>query len=222
MRASFSSDQISDLEAVISAPRFATYLRAMGGDRNAAMALYCWNAELSAAFYVMIQFCELSIRNAAVEALEVEFGENWHLSKGFLYTLPVLRGGKGYQPRKDLEDCARRLPTAGKVVAELSFAFWQYLFVKGQDARLWRPHFDQVFPGRDLEQDIRDARGALHHDIEKIRRFRNRIAHHEPIFARDLPADFERVRKLVHWRRPRAAAWLSGVERVSGLLATRP
>ena len=133
-----------------------------------------------------------------------------------------LRGGKGYQPRKDLADCAHRLPTAGKVVADLKFAFWQYLFVKGQDERLWRSHLDDAFPGRDQDLTIAQTRAALHQDIEAIRLFRNRIAHHEPIFARDLTEDKDRIARLIHWRRPGVAAWLSGIERVSALLAARP
>ena len=132
----FTVQQILDLEAVLSPPRFGTYLRETGGDRHKAMELYCWNTDISAAFYVMLQFCELAIRNGAVEAVEAEFGANWHLNRGFVYTLPKLNKGRGYQPQTDLQTCARRFPTAGKVVAELKFAFWQSLFVKGQQVRI--------------------------------------------------------------------------------------
>jgi hypothetical protein len=222
MEFSFSADQVSDLEDIISAPRFATYLRVVGGDRVRAMQLYCWNTEVSSAFYVMVQFCELSVRNAAVEAVEAEFGSDWHLNRGSLYTLPILRHGKGYQPRKNLEECAARFPTAGKVVAELSFAFWQYLFVRGQDVRLWSSHFDAIFPGRDWTLTLEQARAKMHQNIEEIRRFRNRIAHHEPIFARTLREDQIRLDRLIHWRRPGAASWLTGVERVTNLLEARP
>lgn len=222
MHSPLTADQVSDLEGILSPPRFATYLREAGGDRIRAMQLYCWNTDLSAAFYIMLQFCELAVRNGAVEALEAEFGPNWHLNRGFLHTLPVLNGGRGYQPKRDLQECARRLPTAGKVVAELRFAFWQYLFVKGQDSRLWIPHFQQCFPGVDPALSAPQSRASMFSDIEQIRRFRNRIAHHEPIFPRQLEDDRDRVSKLIRWRRPMSAAWLAGVERVSTLLAARP
>lgn len=214
--------QVDDLEGVLSAPRFATYLRATGGDRVQAMQLYCWNTDVSAAFYIMLQFCELAIRNGAVEALETSFGANWHLNRGFKYTLPQLNNGRGYQPRRDLESCSTRLPTAGQVVAELKFAFWQYLFVVGQDQRLWVPHFSTCFPGVDPALTAPAARAVMFDDIDRIRRFRNRIAHHEPIFARQLTEDRDRIGKLIHWRRPVSAGWLAGVERVTALLAARP
>lgn len=218
----FSPQQVIDLEAVLSPPRFATYLREAGGDRHRALEIYCWNTDISAAFYVMLQFCELSVRNGAVEAIEAVFGPNWHLNRGFGYTLPVLNGGRGYQPGQDLRQCASRVPTAGKVVAELKFAFWQYLFVQGQDPRVWTPRLATAFPGYDRAMTVPAARASMYDDIEKIRKFRNRIAHHEPIFGRNLSDDKNRIRKLVEWRRPGTASWLDGIETVSALLAQRP
>lgn len=222
MANTFTEPQINDLEAVLSPPRFGTYLRATGGDRHRAMELYCWNIDVSAAFYVMLQYCELAIRNGTVQAIEAAFGANWHLNKGFRHTLPKLRGGRGYQPADDLESCAQKLPTAGKVVAELKFVFWQYMFVKGQQKRIWDPHFSTAFPAYEKNLPIGQARAQMHSDIEQIRIFRNRIAHHEPIFARNLPEDRDRIRRVVEMRRPAVAAWLDGTETVTALLKARP
>jgi hypothetical protein len=218
----FSAQQILDLEAVLSPPRFGTYLREAGGNRHKAMELYCWNTDISAALYIMLQYCELSVRNGAVEAIEAVFGANWHLNRGFNYTLPVLRGGRGYQPRNDLQLCATRLPTAGKVVAELKFAFWQHLFVRGQQARVWDSQFAKAFPGYNKTITVAQARARMFDDIDKIRKLRNRIAHHEPIFARNLQEDRDRIREVIEWRRPQAAHWLDTVESVTQLLGSRP
>lgn len=222
MANTFTAQQILDLEAVLSPPRFGTYLREAGGNRHKAMELYCWNTEVSAAFYVMLQFCELSIRNGAVEAIETVFGPNWHLNRGFVYTLPVLRGGRGYQPRDDLQTCSSRLPTSGKVVAELKFAFWQHLFVRGQQARIWDTHLATAFPGYDKSLTPPQARTQMFDHIEKIRKLRNRIAHHEPIFARNLVEDRDRIRKVIEWRRPGTAQWVDSIEQVTAALASRP
>lgn len=216
----FTPPQITAFEALISAPRFGTYLREASGDRNLALRLYCWNADLSAAFYPLLQFAEVAVRNGAVEAIEKEFGANWHHNRGFKYSLPMKRGR--YRPRDDLQSCAERLPTAGKVVAELKFVFWQYLFIAGQDRRLWNKHFFTAFPGADHTGSVADAREDLHNDIQAIRIFRNRIAHHEPIYGRDLPEEQRLIRKTIHSRRPEAAAWIDGFERITTLLAQRP
>lgn len=218
----FTPQEIADLEAVLSAPRFATYLRETDGDRHGAMELYCWNTNVSSAFYVLLQFCELAVRNAAVEAIEKEFGENWHLNRGFAYSLKNPTKRNAYNPRNDLTQCAKRLPTAGKVVAELRFAFWQHLFVTAHDPRLWDQHFTDVFPGHDTTLTIAQARAQIYQDLDVLRRLRNRIAHHEPIFARDLDDDQKRTRRLISWRRPRTAAWLDTFETVTSTLRSRP
>jgi hypothetical protein len=216
----FTAQEVIDLEAILSPPRFATYLREAQGDRHRAMQLYCWNTEVSAALYILLQFCELSIRNGAVEAIEAVFGPDWHLTKGFLYTLPKHK--TGYQPAKDLQDCASRLPTAGKVVAELKFAFWQYMFVKGQQKRIWSPQLSVAFPGYDRALQPAQARAFIYDEVDKVRKLRNRIAHHEPIFGRNLTEDRDRLRRIIEWRRPGAAAWLDGIETVTALIANRP
>ncbi len=59
MPQAFPNQLITDLEDVLSSPRFATYLRVTGGDRQRAAQLYCWNTEVSAAFYTPLQFAEI-------------------------------------------------------------------------------------------------------------------------------------------------------------------
>lgn len=180
------------------------------------MQLYCWNTDISAAFYVMLQFRELSVLNGAFEAIEAAFSPNWHLNRGIWHTLSIHKGS-GCQPQVDLQRCANRLPTAGKVVAELKLVRWGSLFAEGQDARLWLPHFQRAFPGVDPQLTVEQARASMYADVEQVRRFRNRVAHHEPILSRDVADDRDRIARLIRWRRPGAAAWLAGVEQVSAL-----
>lgn len=143
----FTPDELRDLPHVISAPRFATYLQATGNDRKRALALYEWNLTLSAAFIVPLQIYEVAVRNGVVEALEKVHGANWPWSDGFLRSLPRPKGSTHYNPEVDLRGIAARQPTTGKVVAELSFAFWETIFTAGQDGRIWVPHFRASFPG---------------------------------------------------------------------------
>lgn len=220
MPLAFSVQELQDFSELISSPRFGTYLAHTNGDRHKALEFYIWNVQLSAAFMVPIQLCEVAVRNGAVEAIEAEYGANWHASRGFAYTLPRLR--YGYQPADDLQHQSGRQPSAGKVVAELKFAFWQYLFTRGQDARLWLPHFTTCFPGYDTALTVKQARASMHHEVELVRHFRNRIAHHEPIFTRNLVTDYERIRQLIEWRRPSVAAWMDTNQTVTALLAARP
>jgi hypothetical protein len=218
----FTPDELQQLPEAISAPRLATYLQVCANDPEAALNLYHWNAEISAAFIVPLHICEVSVRNGVVEAIEAVHGHNWPWSNGFLRSLPRPRDPHHYDPAADLRRVAARLPTTGKIVAELHFAFWEKIFTRGQDQRLWLPHFRQVLPGAPITMAIPLARAHTFQALSNIRQFRNRIAHHEPIFSRALADDYARLREMVEWRRPAVAGWLDKIERVSGLIAAKP
>ena len=117
----FTHDEIHQLPTVLSAPRFATYLAERAGDKQAALELYRWNMELSAALLVPLQICEVSVRNSIVAAIERTYGPNWPWERGFEISLrnPL----NSYSPRRDLIDLAGRLATSGKIIAELKFVF---------------------------------------------------------------------------------------------------
>lgn len=218
----FTVDELRDLPIVISAPRFATYLRASANDTERALALYHWNLEVSAAFIVPLQVCEVAARNGVVEAIEAVHGPNWPWSNGFIRSLPIPRLAHHYNPQTNLRSVAARQPTTGKVVADLNFAFWEKTLTAGQDTRLWTPHLHTVFPGVPAATAAPVARAAAFDALQHIRHFRNRIAHHEPIFARTLADDYARIHQVIGWRRPVAAAWMDKIERITALLATRP
>ena len=218
----FTPDELHELPFVISAPRFATYLQATGNDRDRALALYEWNLFLSAAFIVPLHICEVAVRNGVAEALEKVHGATWPWSNGFLRSLPHPKRPIDYNPELDLRAVAARQPTTGKVVAELRFAFWEQLFTVGQDSRVWNTHFRTCFPGAPATLSIGQARATAHSDLKGIRLLRNRIAHHEPIFTRNLADDYQRIREMVSWRSQVTARWLDTKQHVTGLMPLKP
>lgn len=218
----FTDDELRDLPTIISGPRFATYLRACGNDTASALRLYVWNAEVSAAFIVPLHICEVAVRNGVVEAIERVHGPNWPWSNGFIRSLSAPKKPHHYNPQVNLRAVAAKQPTTGKVVADLNFAFWEKVFTVGQDQRLWAPHMHAVFPGLSPAVPTPAARAQAFRLLQDIRHFRNRIAHHEPIFRRQLADDYTSIRLLIEWRRPVGATWLDRIERISALLALRP
>jgi hypothetical protein len=218
----FTPAELHELPKIISAPRFATYLQATGNDRARALSLYEWNLDLSAAFIVPLQICEVAVRNGVAEAIEKVHGATWPWSNGFLRSLPRPKRHFDYNPETDLRTVAARLPTTGKIVAELKFAFWEKIFTAGQDGRLWHTHFAASFPGAPAGLAVGVARAKAYNDLRTIRSLRNRIAHHEPIFARNTAADYALIRELIEWRSPIAAAWVDQKQSVLGLIPNKP
>lgn len=216
---SFSAAELTAIPYVISQPRFLTYLLAENNDTRAALALYRWNLELSAAFFMPLQICEVAIRNAAAEAIEAEHGNRWPWVPGFKYTLPVPR--YGFNPRRELESVARSHTTVGQVIAGLKFVFWQYAFTSGLEGRLWAPHLSTVLPNLPAGT-VSTTRQRIHDDINEVRELRNRIAHHEPIFTRDISSEYRRILNLIEWRSPATASWVDNTQIVTDVLARRP
>jgi hypothetical protein len=217
-----SAPDTAAIRGALSEPRFATYLAAAGGDEIRAVALYGWNARVSAALMLPAHFAEVATRNAVAEALEAVYDDvRWPWNPTFERSLPN-SSGKAYSPRRDLARTRGQQPTTGKVIAELKFAFWQSMFTARHDERVWRSQLRTVLPNADAALTTSQLRGRVYADLEQIRRMRNRIAHHEPIIRRDHAGDFRRMIELVQMRSEPTAAWVRAMEDVSSIRAQRP
>ena len=113
-------------------------------------------------------------------------------------------------------------PAAGKIIPELRFMFWVSMLTSRHDNRLWVPSIKRIFPNLPPQWPPTGSRKLLHDQVEASRILRNRIAHHEPIFGRDVIADYRRFRTIVSWRSHEAATWMDAIQSVTGLAARRP
>jgi hypothetical protein len=199
----------------LSIPRFNTYVQECGQDIDAALALYQWNMEISSAFMIPLHVFEVVVRNAVVEAIENVHGHGWAWNQGFIKSLPS--ASSGYNPSLNMLQTARKHSTTGKVVAELNFIFWQKMFTKRHDVRIWQPHLHSAFPYMAFH-NCAVSRKNIHDKIEQVRKLRNRIAHHEPIFHRNLAEDYDVMRDIIEWRSPDTAQWMHDRQQVSKLL----
>ncbi|WP_199190818.1 hypothetical protein [Photobacterium sp. NCIMB 13483] len=213
------------IKETLSAARIGTYETAIGLNGNPlstehALKLYGWNAQVSAAFFSPLHLCEVVIRNAVASALEAKYGDRWPWSPSFEGSLP--NPNKGYNPRKDLINSRKRMLTTGKVIPELNFVFWQKMLTSRFDSRLWDSHLHQVFPNHVAGTSVSVLRCRLHNDLEQVRKLRNRIAHHEPIIARNLDDDFEKISSLIEVRCLPTSNWMMKNQFVTPLMSLKP
>lgn len=195
---------------VLSRARMGGYLAASAGDADAAVALYCWNVEASAAFTVPMHWAEIAVRNAMHARLAVHFGrDDWW--KG----APLDQNGrrKVDQAREVLGRLGKDPAVSDSVVAELSFGFWVSLLASRYHRTLWTPVLWRAFPGR--------SRQDVHADYRHLLHLRNRISHGEPIHARHLQADHATVCGLLGELSPAALREVRRHDRVPALLARR-
>src|SRR5688500_14205783 len=115
--------------------------------------------------------------------MEVAFRNHLDLQMAATYGADWITNGHAPLDRHAVEAIARairdlgqsrRAVTPGAIVAELNF--FRY------DATLWRRALYKAFSA----QGTTLKRKVVHGRFNALRRFRNRVAHHEPIFQNDL------------------------------------
>ena len=208
---------------IISSSRISTYENATGGKKPeslAALNMYAWNADVSGALLIPLHICEVAIRNAVAEAIENVYGELWPWSVGFERSLP--NPSRVFSPKRDLINTRENQPTTGKVIPELKFAFWQSIFTSRHDQRFWNLYLTELFPNMDTSKSTKDRRKLIYDELEQIRRLRNRIAHHEPIFTRNLSDDYQKILSLVSYRCNTTATWLDEHQRATEIIEKKP
>lgn len=189
----------TSLERAISLERLGKYLDSTNGELDEALALYERNTQLSEAFYTPLQCVEVCLRNTVNHRMTEMYGDGWFQN--------------GNAPLKNeacrmIEDAYDGIYSSegdiphGKIVAELKFAFWVNLLGSGYDATTWRKTVYKAF-----QSGSGRPRSKVHSRFNVIRRFRNRIAHHEPIFHRPLEQLHEEIIEAISWMCPDTAAW---------------
>ncbi|HTT94540.1 MAG TPA: hypothetical protein VMF55_07690 [Solirubrobacterales bacterium] len=208
--------QPSQAEKWITEARFAPYVAETGGDHDGAVALYVWNARISAAMFETLHHVEVFLRNAVdsrfppVDACAAP-RETW------LEDPAILNDASRRRVHETIARISRegKAPTRGRVVAGLSFGFWRALFDKKYDG-LWVSRLHGAFPAGSGD---RAEVAAL---MSKLVPFRNRLAHHETIMGRPIDTHYEEMLTLVGLIDPAARVWTEQISRVPEVLDTRP
>ncbi len=219
-----TKETIKAVKEALSAARMSTYeiaTKPAGEEDPSALKLYAWNAQVSAALLAPLHICEVVMRNAVSDALESVYGAKWPWSPGFERSLPLGRPGD-YCPRKDLASARRKARTTGKLIPELKFVFWQKLLTSRYDTRLWDAHLKRILPNLDSTKSVSAVRQEIYADLEQIRKLRNRIAHHEPIFTRGLTNDLQRIVNLIEFRCKVTTRWMMDNQQASAIIKARP
>ena len=194
------------IETLAGPVRLAPYLVAAQGDIAKASDLYLWAGHLSGALHSTISFVEIAVRNAIDaqlaqwnDAQPGQYGRDWALqdcTEPFLYDLigpkrlkfarESAQKKSGRRPRNHPR---RGAPvTNDDVVAQLMFGAWVNLIApvgpgganSSRQERLWNEAMHAAFPGADSQEQ---GRVKLGRQLERIRRLRNRVAHHDNLLS---------------------------------------
>lgn len=195
------------------------------------LALYEWNSDVASAALHDLGHLEVGLRNAYDRALlqhPLLEGRDWLTTEAcetlFAPHRARRRGrivDKNETPRRAVYDARRfsgfedKGAPRGKCIAELSFGFWTYLTDDLHEKSLWVPALHAAFVA---ETD----RKALHSTLTRLRKFRNRVAHHESVFDH---APENQRRSIIYVAKrisPELAEHIAAHSRIPGLIRQRP
>ena len=206
------------LRDLVSAPRFARYER-QAGDAERAAALYEWNIQVGGALLEVMAPVEVVVRNAFDRQLRIQHSARKLADEWYDAAWLSVEGQRDIQEAKRRAAKGRHAthPSHGKVIAELSFGFWRYLTSRRYQATAWPALLDAFSQAQHFP-----PRAGIERSMRRMNELRNRIAHHEPLFARDLEADHATMLEFVGWISRDARDWVSGFSRVGAVLLQRP
>lgn len=196
------------LEQYLSQPRLERFLIASGNSKSKAQKLYIKNLRAAQAFYPIINLFEIFFRNMVNHQVSLHFSNpNWIIMEknGFM-NHPSLIKSKFFLKSSIIkaENTIRKkdgVVTAGKIIAEQSFGFWTSLF-ESHHYKLIGGVVINCFPNKPNHVN----RNILNQKLNRIREFRNRVYHNEPICFKGGTIDFteaknikKEIYELVEW-----------------------
>lgn len=173
----------SDFEQAFSPPRLGKFLFSVKGSQPEALALYKLNIELSECLFGIMSIFEVVLRNHIDRYYRQYFNDyEWlknQCGQGRLFSHPSFIHS-GFESRtKILTTIAQlgRRYTHDRLVAELNFGFWTYMFAPIQ-FRVGGQWLHKIYTHRPKGT----SQGQIFNELDEVRNLRNRIAHHEPLF----------------------------------------
>lgn len=221
----------------LSSQRIDRYMIATGNRKTNAVRLYKANLKIAQAFHPLLGALEVTLRNRINTILTAHFSDpDWIINQktGFMVdpSLTHIDRRTGRRVTNDFlkssveksEKRFRRLAvpiTSGKIIADQSIGFWTDLFeVHHYRLLLGRPI--QVFNHLPSGHGRSEACDRLN----KIRQFRNRINHNEPICFNSNPIDFTYVEEvydaiieIMIWIDPELIKWIKDIDTVRTKIA---
>ncbi|WP_448204394.1 hypothetical protein [Azospirillum sp. sgz302134] len=191
------------LEAVgiaLSQTRISRYLTEARGNRQLAMRLYQWNADIGESLYWPLQTLEITCRNAIARVLEDKYGAAWHMDGKFHRTLDDQAFGKLKEAlnRQERKRGAGRV-VADHVIADLSFGFWTSLMTRSYEVPFgWTSRLCIAFPFIPFGA----TRQTVSRPLDDARALRNRISHHEPLLGLRLTIKYREILDVLGWTCP--------------------
>lgn len=219
-----AGDELDRVWHALSEPRLTPYLETTNSRRD-ALALYEWSARTASACFEVVGHFEVLLRNALDNCLSTYFRENERGMPWFLLSIPdgehIAEAVSAVRERLQQEEQSQPRrnqvvrDSRHQVVAGMTFGFWSGLLGPRYE-ELWRACLHRAFP------NSTGRRKDVSTGLERVRRFRNRLAHHDSVINIDVPFEIRQIIELAGYIDTDAARWLERRNGVMTVYAQRP
>ena len=157
---------------------------------------YAWNIVLCESLYPSLNGVEIALRNSIHAAATAKFGTDfWFSGK-----LDPPEDYRLTETLRKINQSGKKCPTTSDLVGDLNLGFWVALLKGRYEPLLWPSLLPPVFPYATKKQM---AREQLYLRLDRIRRLRNRVFHHEPIWhLDDLSEQHQLILEIIGWISP--------------------
>ena len=216
----------SDFTSIMTNARMNRYLLACGGNSRKAMTLYRKNLQLSQELFTVISCFEVALRNAIDAQVTRSLGNDW--LRDAAAPIGVFDNSSCRLTRDNINDAIGKLHVYShfKLVAELGFGFWRFMFAQNQFNATGRVLL-RVFPSKPISTPaIQYNNTYIFNQLAQLNKIRNRMAHHEPIcFLPGQPVKnttyarqhYNLILQLFQWMQIDEAALLYGLDHINNV-----
>lgn len=203
------------LERVLSPERLAAYADfADPADTRETLARYVWNLALVSAIQPALHTLEIAFRNELARAArKLTASRSFQTAEisSWLDATPTIlleRERDKVLAAKERMGTARARWTEGRLIARLDVGFWvtlcsdAYTDSRSEGPRLWPRALDIAFLKRPRSVT---TRAEVFHRFDRIRKFRNRVAHHQAVWNQNYLAQHEYILESLAWISPKLA-----------------
>ncbi len=184
------------LEKAISPDRLKHYAIVFNSnDKKLIIQKYLLNVELSKALYFPLQTLETTLRNNIHSVLSEKLNnELWFEDSSFMNP-QTLNKGDILKAREKIDKSKTQTP--GRIISELSFGFWSYLFGKYYEQKIWNRYIKLIFPN--IPKSMAQRR-KLSERVNTIKNLRNKVFHFDTIInIKNLFEIHKQILEIIYW-----------------------
>ncbi|MGV2019160.1 Abi family protein [Agrobacterium sp. 22-223-1] len=191
--ASKSSTNYNRVKIALSDPRLERYRVLANNDIEKAIALHHWNAEVAASTMPALHVAEILVRNLALQRVINNFGKNWYDNVDFHNRLKVGLREKLKEQVSDEKTAGRIGNLTNYVANEMTFGFWSNLYSSSFHSKLWGVDLSRIRTTIDRSLTV----SALQQKIDKVKTFRNNVAHHKNLICKPTDVNYSMTIELI-------------------------